>query len=299
MNTNSLKRVGVENLQSPSTKKLRSDEDANSEVEDSLSKRPENSFFNTTELEKFCKYLAAKMNIENFDTFCRNTSGLRKIAETEYFIYYGYNDPTKIFLGFNARAVIVNYEFNRQLTSEIITELDELRPTCKVVALVPSLHSWWHVKSVNLLKEHLSRLQEDIIEVSARENSPLKKFILKNDVPFDTTMKATYERIKSRVMDDGRIGLFSMRIPSTRERKSRISIPLYKIEDDGTVCKDDWNSLFPAININAIGIVKVIGLKITKNTVNFDLELNSLFYKNFESEEKNEQLDVDYKFGHL
>lgn len=64
-------------------------------------------------------------------------SGMKKLAETEYYLYYGYDSPKKMFLSLNARAIIVNKEFNSKSDAESIMDLDDLRPTCKVVIRLP------------------------------------------------------------------------------------------------------------------------------------------------------------------
>ena len=46
--------------------------------------------------------------------------------------------------------------------------------------------------------------------------------------------------------DDGTAGLFSIKIPSSREKQSKIRVPLYQILDDGNLERDSWDSLLPS-----------------------------------------------------
>ena len=172
-----------------------------------------------------------------------------------------------------------------------IENLSELNSKKKIVFLLPSLSKWWNTRSKQLLEKHLEDLMTDAINLSKTTNSVLGKFILINGLDFEKKMEELLHRIKFRLMDDGRVGLFAVRISTTREQKSKISIPLFRIDEEQNIKKDDCASLFPAKNIHGMAILKIVGLKITKSTVNFDLQFMNLFQKRITQGEFIEETD--------
>ena len=96
--------------------------------------------------------------------------------------------------------------------------------------------------------------------------------------------------------DDGRAGLFPIRIPSSRDENSKITNPLHKITDEGKLEKGNWDALLPTTKMTAITFVRVNGVKLTRQTANPDLEVMRLFYYPL-SDISQPEIELDFDFA--
>ena len=263
---------------------------------DDLCMRPVDDVFQDNKLKKFYNYLKKRMaHLQLADSYSRNESKLQKLYENNYFIHYGYQRPDNLFLAFNARGLVINTEYNSP-DAFPVTDLEDLRSSCKVVLLCPSLNSWWHEESAMLLKKHLEDLKTDSMVIAKDTKSTLNNFITKNEIAFDKIMNDRYKKLQARMMDDGRSGVFAMQIPNSREKKSKIGIPVHSIGKDGSIAKDEWTSLLPTSNFQCISVATLQGIKVTSGTVNFDIKIKALFYQRF-SEENVDDVDISFNFN--
>ena len=256
-----------------------------------LTAKPEEEIFQEEAIERFHQYINSK-------TWCqmtvRKTEGLEKSYERDFYVHYRYKDPPDLFLAFNARGLVINLEYQSP-TATPVENLEELRPTCKPVLLCPTVEYWWHRKSRLLLLEQLMQLKRDAIKASI-DSAPLRAFIQLNHLHFEEKLEEALEKITSRRRNDGRAALFSIRVPSTSERKSRITVPIYTLNESKSIESSDWSILLPATNIACMGIIRVRGIRVTRHTVSIDLELAYVLQIPLKVSIKNNLDDLEFTF---
>jgi len=77
----------------------------------------------------------------------------------------------------------------------------------------------------------LSIVFQDSLSRTLHTSLTLAKFIAsKYNLDFKNEVKNLMERIALRMIDNGRVGLFAIKILNTRENKNKISTPLYRID---------------------------------------------------------------------
>jgi len=195
-----------------STKKLRivNDLEASSSslivcTADTLSAIPRSKAFTSDKLSKFRAYLEQQFKgIRIEQEYKKNNSKLVKCYENRNCLILNYQSPTFLYAAFNARGIIINTEYD---SNDTITDLRQLRPTCKVVLLTPSLKFWWN-DSANVLKSHINELGNDMLSMKQKKSEILMNFLRLHDVPFEELLKAAQFKIESRERDDGRAALF-------------------------------------------------------------------------------------------